>query len=52
MIEALRTTPNIQGMVFFSSKTFEKNQNGWSDSLRLNYFKEPAKQPEMNWIGR
>ncbi len=50
MIEALRKTPNIQGMAFFSSKTFEKNQNGWSDSLRLNYFKEPAKQPAMNWI--
>ncbi len=50
MIEALRNAPNIQGMVFFSSKTFEKNQNGWSDSLRLNYFKEPAKQPKMNWI--
>ena len=50
MIEALRSTPNIQGMVFFSSKTFEKNQNGWSDSLRLNYFKEPAKQPVMSWI--
>ena len=50
MIEALRKAPNIQGMAFFSSKTFEKNQNGWSDSLRLNYFKEPAKQPKMNWI--
>jgi len=50
MIESLRSTPNIQGMVFFSSKTFDKNQNGWSDSLRLNYFKEPAKTPEMNWI--
>ena len=49
-IEALRNTPNIQGMIFFSSKTFEKNPNGWSDSLRLNYFKEPAKMPEMNWL--
>jgi uncharacterized lipoprotein YddW (UPF0748 family) len=46
-IEALRNTPNIQGMIFFSSKTFEKNPNGWSDSLRLNYFKEPAKTPEI-----
>ncbi|GAB2831487.1 hypothetical protein GCM10027043_37150 [Ferruginibacter profundus] len=44
-IEALRSTPNVQGMIFFSSKTFDKNPNGWSDSLRLNYFAEPAKTP-------
>lgn len=49
-IEALRKTPNVQGMIFFSSKSFDKNPNGWSDSLRLNYFKEPAKTPEMSWI--
>lgn len=41
-IEALRNTPNINGMIFFSSKSLEKNLNGWGDSLRLNYFKEPA----------
>ncbi len=46
-IEALRNTPNIKGMIFFSSKNFESNPNGWSDSLRLNYFKEPATIPEM-----
>ena len=44
-IEKLRNTPNISGMIFFSSKTFEKNPNGWNDSLRLNYFKEPASLP-------
>ncbi len=44
-IEALRNTPNVQGMAFFSSKTFENNPNGWSDSLRLNYFKEAAPVP-------
>ncbi len=49
-IEALRKTPNIQGMIFFSSKSFNKNPNGWSDSLRLNYFKDPAKTPEMEWL--
>ena len=46
-IEALRKTPNIQGMIFFSSKSFDKNPNGWSDSLRLNYFAVPAKTPEI-----
>ena len=49
-IEALRNTPNIQGMIFFSSKSFDKNPNGWSDSLRLNYFKEPVKTPVMSWL--
>ena len=49
-IQALRNTPNMNGMIFFSSKTFEKNPNGWNDSLRLNYFKEPAKVPEMDWL--
>ncbi len=46
-IEALRNTPNVQGMIFFSSKSFDKNPNGWSDSLRLNYFAEPVKTPEI-----
>lgn len=49
-IEALRNTPNIQGMIFFSSKSFDKNPNGWNDSLRLNYFKEPAPLPTMPWL--
>jgi uncharacterized lipoprotein YddW (UPF0748 family) len=46
-IEAIRNTSNIQGMIFFSSKSFETNPNGWSDSLRLNYFKEAAAVPEV-----
>ncbi|MBS1509589.1 MAG: family 10 glycosylhydrolase [Bacteroidetes bacterium] len=46
-IEALRNTPNIQGMIFFSSKNFERNPNGWSDSLRLHYFAEPAPTPQV-----
>ena len=49
-IQALRKTPNMNGMIFFSSKSFEKNPNGWNDSLRLNYFKEPVKVPEMEWL--
>jgi len=44
-IEMLRSKPNINGMMFFSSKSFNNNPNGWSDSLRLNYFKEPAPAP-------
>ncbi len=46
-IAKLRNTPNINGMIFFSSKTFERNPNGWNDSLRLDIFKEPAALPTM-----
>ena len=49
-IEALRNTANVQGMIFFSSKSFNNNPNGWTDSLRLNYFREPAAIPPMDWI--
>lgn len=49
-IEMLRNTPNIQGMIFFSTKSFFNNPNGWNDSLRLNYFKEPALLPQLNWL--
>jgi uncharacterized lipoprotein YddW (UPF0748 family) len=46
-IEVLRSKPNIQGMIFFSSKSFNNNPNGWNDSLRLNYFKEPVPLPTI-----
>lgn len=51
-IEALRNTPNVQGMIFFSSKSFNNNPNGWSDSLRLNYFRETAPLPQMDWLSQ
>ncbi len=49
-IDSLRDAANVQGMVFFSSKSFEKNPNGWSDSLRNHYFKTPALIAPMDWI--
>ncbi len=49
-IEMLRNTPNMYGMIFFSTKSFFNNPNGWNDSLRLNYFKEPALLPELPWM--
>ena len=49
-IEALRETPGVQGMIFFSSKSFEKNPLGWNDSLQNNYYKFPALVPPMNWL--
>jgi uncharacterized lipoprotein YddW (UPF0748 family) len=49
-LEALRNTPNIQGAIYYSSKTFDRNPNGWNDSLRNNYYKEPASVPPMDWL--
>lgn len=46
-IEAIRNTPNVQGMAFYSSKILERNPNGWTDSLRQNYFSQPAKTPPI-----
>lgn len=48
-IQIIRNNPNIQGMMFFSSKNLEDNVNGWSDSLRTNYFNTPAPTPKINW---
>lgn len=44
-IELIRNTPNMNGMIFFSSKSFNTNPNGWNDSLRTNYFAMPVPTP-------
>ena len=49
-IQELRSYPTTQGSVYFSSKSFEKNPNGWADSLRNNYYRYPALVPPMPWI--
>lgn len=46
-IQKVRSASNLNGFAFFSSKSFEKNPNGWSDSLRLNYFSIPANPPTI-----
>ena len=51
-IEALRNTPNVQGAIYYSSTTFDRNPNGWNDSLKNNYYKEPAMIPPMDWLPR
>jgi uncharacterized lipoprotein YddW (UPF0748 family) len=51
-IQLLRETPNVQGSVYFSSKSFEKNYNGWNDSLRNNYYREPALVPATPWLSK
>ncbi len=49
-IKLLRRYPNVQGSVFYSSKIFEKNPNGWNDSLRNNFYRYPALLPPMRWV--
>ncbi len=49
-IKLVRQTPNIQGSVYYSSKIFNNNPNGWNDSLQNNYYKFPAEIPAMNWM--
>ena len=49
-LQLLRQNPNVQGSVYFSSKTFRNNPNGWNDSLRNNYYSTPAQIPPMDWL--
>lgn len=49
-IKLLRKYPNVQGSVYFSSRSFNKNPNGWNDSLQNNYYRYPALLPPMQWI--
>jgi uncharacterized lipoprotein YddW (UPF0748 family) len=51
-IKLLRQYPNVQGGIYFSSKSFNNNPNGWSDSLRNNYYKLQAATPQMDWLPR
>jgi uncharacterized lipoprotein YddW (UPF0748 family) len=49
-IKLLRQTPNVQGSIYFSSTSFDRNPNGWNDSLQNNYYRVPAAIPQMDWL--
>lgn len=49
-IRAARATPSVQGEIFFSSKSFVSNPNGWNDSLQNDLYKERAEIPAMPWL--
>lgn len=49
-ITLLRQYPQVQGSIYFSSKSFNNNPNGWNDSLRNNYYQKPAIIPKMEWL--
>jgi uncharacterized lipoprotein YddW (UPF0748 family) len=46
----LRNIPEISGSAYFSSKHFNRDLLGFQDSLKLNYYKNPAIVPAMPWI--
>lgn len=46
----LRKYSTTKGSVYFSSISFNKNPNGWNDSLQQNYYSTPAIVPPMPWI--
>lgn len=49
-IKMVRRYPNVQGSIYYSSRSFNDNPNGWNDSLQNNYYKYPALLPPMRWI--
>ncbi len=49
-IKLVRKNPRAQGSVFFSSQSLSDNRLGFTDSLRLNYYKHPALPPVMLWL--
>lgn len=49
-IKMLREYQSVQGSVYYNSKAFVRNPNGWNDSLRNNYYNHPALIPPMPWI--
>lgn len=49
-IKLVREYPELKGSIYYNSSAFERNPNGWNDSLRNNYYKEPAKIPVMEWL--
>lgn len=49
-IRYLRNNPRVQGSVFFSSKSVTNNMAGVKDSLRNDFYRYPALQPQMLWL--
>jgi uncharacterized lipoprotein YddW (UPF0748 family) len=49
-IRYLRQKANVQGSVFFSSKSLRDNLAGLNDSLKSDFFKHPALPPTMPWL--
>ena len=46
----LRNNPRVQGSVVFSSNSLTGNFAGFADSLKDNFYKNPALPPQMLWL--
>jgi uncharacterized lipoprotein YddW (UPF0748 family) len=49
-IDSLRTKQNVQGAIFFSSTSFNRNPLGWNNYLRMNTYRMAALIPAMDWL--
>jgi uncharacterized lipoprotein YddW (UPF0748 family) len=49
-LEAIRKAPNMHGVIYFSSKSFINNPNGWSEWLRTDFYKTRVPTPAMEWL--
>ena len=50
-IKLLREIGGIEGAAFYSSKHFDRDLQGFHDSLMYNLYKHPALVPQMPWLG-
>lgn len=46
-MKLIRSTPNVNGVIFYSSISFQTNPNGWNDRLREAYFSERVPVPPI-----
>ena len=49
-IELNRSTPNVDGSVFFSAKSISMNWSGFADKLKEKYYSHIALPPAMEWL--
>ena len=49
-VRYLRDNPLVQGSVYFSSRSLTNNLAGFRDSLKYDFYRYPALQPQMDWL--
>ncbi len=49
-LNLVRESKNLGGEVYFSSKSFDKNPNGWNDTLQQHFYNYPALIEPMPWL--
>ncbi|WP_242916234.1 glycoside hydrolase family 10 protein [Pontibacter liquoris] len=51
-VRYLRQNDRVHGSVYFSSKSLTDNLAGFRDSLQQDFYRYPALQPVMPWLGK